>query len=58
LLGHGLTPIPTQTSTHSLPALVFASQSPYTGWQPVINSQTLGEMPQFSKKFLRKSLIF
>jgi hypothetical protein len=31
--------IPTQTSTHILPALVFATQSPYPGWQNVVNSR-------------------
>jgi hypothetical protein len=35
-LGHGFT-IPTPHSTHSLQALVFASQSPYTGLQTVVN---------------------
>ena len=32
-LGHF---VPTAHSTHSLPALVFASQSPYPGWQTVV----------------------
>jgi hypothetical protein len=32
---------PTPRSTHSLPALDFASQSPYTGRQTVINNRAL-----------------
>jgi hypothetical protein len=33
--------IPTQKLRHILPALVFAAQSPYPGWQNVVNSRTL-----------------
>jgi hypothetical protein len=37
--------IPTQTFTHILPALVFAAQSPYPGWQNIVNSRTLYDIP-------------
>jgi hypothetical protein len=40
LLGHGFA-IPTQTFTHSLQALVFASQSPYSGLQTVFNNRNV-----------------
>jgi hypothetical protein len=42
--------IPTPKLRHILPALVFASQSPYPGWQNVVNSRTLGEI--FCPKFV------
>jgi len=31
---------------HSLPALVFAMQSPYPGWQTVVYNRTLCEQNQ------------
>jgi hypothetical protein len=33
-----------------LPALVFATQSPFSGWQTVANSRTLSAMCQLSQK--------
>jgi hypothetical protein len=33
--------LPTAHFTHILPARVFASQSPYTGWQNVIYSRNV-----------------
>jgi hypothetical protein len=36
--------IPTQHSTHSLQALVFASQSPYSGLQTVFYLFALGDI--------------
>jgi hypothetical protein len=33
--------IPTPKLRHILPALVFASQSPYPGWQNVVNSRNV-----------------
>jgi hypothetical protein len=37
-LGHY---VPTPPSTHILPALVFAAQSPYSGWQNVIYTRNV-----------------
>jgi hypothetical protein len=42
--------IPTPKLRHSLPALVFAAQSPYTGCQTIAYSRNV--MRQFSKKFI------
>jgi hypothetical protein len=33
--------IPTPKLRHILPALVFAAQSPYSGWQNVVNSRNV-----------------
>jgi hypothetical protein len=39
--------IPTPKLRHISPALVFASQSPYPGWQNVVNSRNV--IPEFRK---------
>jgi hypothetical protein len=39
-LGHGLRQSHA-SFRHILPSLVFASQSPYTGWQNVVNSRNV-----------------
>jgi hypothetical protein len=36
--------IPTQNLRHILPALAFAAQSPYPGWQNVVYSRALYDM--------------
>jgi hypothetical protein len=40
-LGHSATLHSHAHSRHILPALVFATQSPYSGWQNVVNSRNV-----------------
>jgi hypothetical protein len=58
--------IPTPHSTHILSALVFASQSPYTGRQNVVCEKSQAEscvffgkyMPSFSRNFWYALIFF
>jgi hypothetical protein len=47
--------IPTPKLRHILPALVFASQSPYPGWQNVVNSRNVmcNTKPNFFGKIIK-----